>query len=602
MLDHPASDKAPFGQAVRARSELGGGWLGWVVAVDDIAAVRGAPRPRGRRRQPAPSRRSRAALEAARRQGPAVRPAAAVLRAVGGRPGRPPEHRRLRRRLTSTASRSPATPTGSASGSASPSSARWRTSRSTGSPPNGTPGIVAAQFSTPQRRGPHLSRAARPRRGAIPLPNIWDHPAVYELENRAVDPGRAIDEAMPPVGRLARPRRARRRLRLRLPPAPSSPRPAPLGRRASSRTPAWCALARRRTRGSAVSGAAGRGPGPPAARRAPSTWPTPGGPTSSARAASRGCASSTASCGRGGTRVRRRQRRHPLDLRALVPPAATRRSTRPASSGSGPRAAGSAPRSTMPWRFASPRRLRGGRPHRVRPPDRRRDPRRARGPRGRLRRQPCGPGSSERRPRSRELGVRITVRVLASSAPPSGPRAGARSATATSSSGCRTEVSPGDDLGRRESSKPTTATSAAGPQPPLVDRLDHADGDGVAGADERLWRRARAARGPPCRAESTLSVTRAPSRVVESPPRASPSTQPRAPVLADARGLLPARPRRPAGGPRRQVLDGEPRARRAVDVDPGVVGHAGRPRAGRRRRTARRCRATPPAGCRSRCR
>ncbi len=39
VLDHPASDKAPFGQAVRARSQLGGGWLGWVVAVDDITAV-----------------------------------------------------------------------------------------------------------------------------------------------------------------------------------------------------------------------------------------------------------------------------------------------------------------------------------------------------------------------------------------------------------------------------------------------------------------------------------------------------------------------------------------------------------------------------------
>ncbi|WP_460794711.1 VOC family protein [Nocardioides pacificus] len=38
-LDHPASDKAPFGQAVRARSALGGGWLGWVVAVKDIAVV-----------------------------------------------------------------------------------------------------------------------------------------------------------------------------------------------------------------------------------------------------------------------------------------------------------------------------------------------------------------------------------------------------------------------------------------------------------------------------------------------------------------------------------------------------------------------------------
>ncbi len=39
VLDHPASDKAPFGQAVRARSALGGGWLGWVVSVDDITEV-----------------------------------------------------------------------------------------------------------------------------------------------------------------------------------------------------------------------------------------------------------------------------------------------------------------------------------------------------------------------------------------------------------------------------------------------------------------------------------------------------------------------------------------------------------------------------------
>src|SRR6476469_10764712 len=37
VLDHPASDKAPFGQAVRARSENGGGWMGWVVAVDDLS-------------------------------------------------------------------------------------------------------------------------------------------------------------------------------------------------------------------------------------------------------------------------------------------------------------------------------------------------------------------------------------------------------------------------------------------------------------------------------------------------------------------------------------------------------------------------------------
>ncbi len=39
VLDHPAADKAPFGQAVRARSQMGGGWLGWVVSVDDLAPV-----------------------------------------------------------------------------------------------------------------------------------------------------------------------------------------------------------------------------------------------------------------------------------------------------------------------------------------------------------------------------------------------------------------------------------------------------------------------------------------------------------------------------------------------------------------------------------
>lgn len=54
-LDHPASDKAPFGQAVKARSASGGGWLGWVVAVDDIAAVEkrlGRQAVDGNRRRP----------------------------------------------------------------------------------------------------------------------------------------------------------------------------------------------------------------------------------------------------------------------------------------------------------------------------------------------------------------------------------------------------------------------------------------------------------------------------------------------------------------------------------------------------------------------
>lgn len=38
-LDHPATDRAPFGRAVRRRADAGGGWLGWVVGVDEIAPV-----------------------------------------------------------------------------------------------------------------------------------------------------------------------------------------------------------------------------------------------------------------------------------------------------------------------------------------------------------------------------------------------------------------------------------------------------------------------------------------------------------------------------------------------------------------------------------
>lgn len=37
VLEHPAAEKAPFGQAVRARSEAGGGWMAWVLAVDDLS-------------------------------------------------------------------------------------------------------------------------------------------------------------------------------------------------------------------------------------------------------------------------------------------------------------------------------------------------------------------------------------------------------------------------------------------------------------------------------------------------------------------------------------------------------------------------------------
>ena len=54
-LDHPASDKAPFGQAVKMRTASGGGWLAWVVAVDDIGPVEqrlGRTAVAGHRRRP----------------------------------------------------------------------------------------------------------------------------------------------------------------------------------------------------------------------------------------------------------------------------------------------------------------------------------------------------------------------------------------------------------------------------------------------------------------------------------------------------------------------------------------------------------------------
>jgi hypothetical protein len=54
-LDHPSTDAMPFGRAVRRRAELGGGWLGWVVGVDDITTFEkrlGRPSAEGHRRRP----------------------------------------------------------------------------------------------------------------------------------------------------------------------------------------------------------------------------------------------------------------------------------------------------------------------------------------------------------------------------------------------------------------------------------------------------------------------------------------------------------------------------------------------------------------------
>ena len=85
--------------------------------------------------------------------------------------------------------------------------------------------------------------------------------------------------------------------------------------------------------------------------------------------------------------VRDRQRRHAARRSGGGSGAATRRSTRSRSSGSGRRTAGPARRSTSTG-VRQPRRPGGRRPHRVHPRGRRRGPGRARRHRGRLRRQP----------------------------------------------------------------------------------------------------------------------------------------------------------------------------------------------------------------------
>jgi hypothetical protein len=54
-LDHPAADRAPFGRAVKARTEAGGGWLAWAVAVPDISTLEqrlGRPAAAGHRVRP----------------------------------------------------------------------------------------------------------------------------------------------------------------------------------------------------------------------------------------------------------------------------------------------------------------------------------------------------------------------------------------------------------------------------------------------------------------------------------------------------------------------------------------------------------------------
>jgi hypothetical protein len=54
-LDHPATDATPFGRAVKAKADEGGGWLTWVFSVDDISVIEnkfGRPSVEGYRKKP----------------------------------------------------------------------------------------------------------------------------------------------------------------------------------------------------------------------------------------------------------------------------------------------------------------------------------------------------------------------------------------------------------------------------------------------------------------------------------------------------------------------------------------------------------------------
>src|SRR6201999_1487759 len=73
----------------------------------------------------------------------------------------------------------------------------WPTSASTGSP------YSAASCSSPWPYWPRPPDSpwlgfsdVSIAEGGIPSPNIWHHPAVYEVENRAVDPDGVIEPAM----------------------------------------------------------------------------------------------------------------------------------------------------------------------------------------------------------------------------------------------------------------------------------------------------------------------------------------------------------------------------------------------------------------------
>ncbi len=169
-------------------------------------------------------------------------------------------------------------------------------------------------------------RASRPR-GSSPArcasPNIWEHPAVYEVENRAFDrylPGRVGDAVRRVLGR---PRPARPRLRHRVPPAAlglvvvrhgAQRRRCRAAPRAGDPRPATVPALPR------VSVRQGSATAHPAAGRLGRRGAGPLGVLLRAPAASPACRELDRVVRRGGTAFVVDNDAHPIDVRRLVPP------------------------------------------------------------------------------------------------------------------------------------------------------------------------------------------------------------------------------------------------------------------------------------------
>ena len=207
VLDHPASDKAPFGQAVRARSALGGGWLGWVVAVDDItgSSSGSAARPStGNRHRPDGTELLWQQIGV---NGLIADPQLPFFIAVG------------RRRPSCT--RAPAPTATFSLASLEIAGDPQRVSEWLGETveapledvkvewvaPHGTPGIIAAQVQTPHGPRPDLSRRlSRPPAGRRPEPEHLAPPRDLRAREPRRRPRRP-DRCRDGVGRvLGRPR------------------------------------------------------------------------------------------------------------------------------------------------------------------------------------------------------------------------------------------------------------------------------------------------------------------------------------------------------------------------------------------------------------